>query len=131
MMGFIIKITITSGSGIKALDKFTEDNVKRVQKLAGNLPVIPIGGGLSFGSIKNDSGTGLINNIQKRGDSFINKMTDDRQKALNELLGIEDGSTLTATEKGELQNTITYSKSNSRQDFITKSKAFSQSGKAI
>jgi hypothetical protein len=43
MMGFVLKIAISSGSGIKAIDKFTEKNLERVQKFAGNLPLIPIG----------------------------------------------------------------------------------------
>jgi hypothetical protein len=105
MMGFVLKIAITSGSGIKSIDKFTEDNVKRVQRLAGNLPVIPIGGGISLRSIYNDRGTGLINNIQNKATSKLNDMETKRQDALNKLLGFDNHS-LTPSDTGKLDGTM-------------------------
>jgi hypothetical protein len=104
MMGFIIKIAITSGSGIKFIDDITKKNVERVQKLAGNLPVIPIGGGLSFSSIYNRR-NGLIDNIEKYGNKKVAEMETERQEALNERLGFTDNR-LTATDKENLKNTL-------------------------
>jgi hypothetical protein len=50
-MWFIIKITITNGTGIKAIDTFTEKTTKSLERFTGSLPIIPIAGGISANSL--------------------------------------------------------------------------------
>jgi hypothetical protein len=50
-MWFIIKIAVTSETGIKTIDDFTKKTAKSLEGFAGSLPIIPIAGGLSANSL--------------------------------------------------------------------------------
>jgi hypothetical protein len=83
----VIKISISSKTGITQLDKITETSVNSLQKLATNLPIIPIGKGLSIDSLTNTD-TGLPGILNQASRKTLANIQDKNQKSIDERLGI-------------------------------------------
>ncbi|MDR0860658.1 MAG: hypothetical protein LBO09_06930 [Candidatus Peribacteria bacterium] len=91
LMAFIIKLAVSSKTGIKRLDDKVKATTEAVGDFAKNIPIIPIGsngGGISYGNVMGDGGnTSLINRLENNG--ILTRLEETNRENMNEFFGIK------------------------------------------
>lgn len=80
LIRFIIKLALTSKTGIAGIDNFTENRTNKVEEVGGlakNIPIIP-GTGLSYNNI-----AGSNNMFEKMKEAKITEMNEVKRKQVN------------------------------------------------
>jgi hypothetical protein len=122
LMAFIIKLAATSKTGIKRLDDKVGEAAKTVGRLAGNIPIIPIGangGGISYSSVMGNDG--LIDKL-KTGGGTIAAWQKENETNMRKLFNIKDNKA-SEVEYNLLDKAIENAKNNNsinRKEFSTK-----------
>ncbi|MCF7834992.1 hypothetical protein K9M48_02960 [Candidatus Gracilibacteria bacterium] len=106
LMWFLIKMALSKGSGIDRLDKNIGEQTKKLENLAGQLPIMPIAGGVGVNSVFGDENS--IKSGLKDKYNVTDTRSDQSEDRVNELLGIA-GARKTSYSKN-LENDITKSK---------------------
>ncbi len=82
LIRFIVKLALTSKTGIEGIDKFTENRTKKVEDVGGlakNIPIIP-GTGLSYNTV-----AGNDNMFQKMKNAQITEMNETTKKQIKSI----------------------------------------------